>query len=350
MEALNRKMLVLARESRGLTQSALAEAAEIRQSSISRFENGTIMPDDETLRRLADSLDYPVSFFFQTDDVYGLTSGCLYYRKFKRMPVGELKRIHAIINILRMQVARILSEVEIESDNGFPQLDISRFKYDTDAIARLARASWGMPLGPVENLVDFVEAAGGIVIPVSFGSQSIDAISQWTPMLPPLFFINRDRPGDRIRWTLSHEIGHVLMHRMPSENQEQEADLFASEFLLPTEAIENEFPANVTLQSLIPLKARWKVSLQALIMKAKRLQVISERKAQQLFMAISKHGWRKAEPVIIPRESPTVVDKSVQAILLSSTLEALAQRLNAKPYAVAQLLMASEGPRLRVVK
>ena len=45
------------------------------------------------------------------------------------------------------------------------------------------------------------------------------------------FFVNTEIPGDRLRWTLAHEIGHVVMHLMPSPDQEKEADRFAAERL-----------------------------------------------------------------------------------------------------------------------
>jgi Zn-dependent peptidase ImmA (M78 family) len=40
-----------------------------------------------------------------------------------------------------------------------------------------------------------------------------------------------------LRWTLVHEIGHILMHRFPTDNMEREADEFAAEFLLPAKDV-----------------------------------------------------------------------------------------------------------------
>jgi Zn-dependent peptidase ImmA (M78 family) len=87
-------------------------------------------------------------------------------------------------------------------------------------IARSVRVMWTLPPFPVQDLVGVVEDAGGIVFKCDFRSTRIDAISQWVQGFPPMFFVNQDIPCDRMRWTLAHEIGHVIMHNLPTENIE----------------------------------------------------------------------------------------------------------------------------------
>ena len=53
-----------------------------------------------------------------------------------------------------------------------------------------------------------------MVISVDFETPRIDAISRWMPGLPPLFFVNKDIPKDRYRYSLTHELGHVVMHAL----------------------------------------------------------------------------------------------------------------------------------------
>src|SRR5687767_817862 len=94
--AFNREMLTLARESRGLTQTALAEAVSLTPSLISKFESGVVTPTDESLKRIADALDYSVNFFEQPDRIYGLGCSFLYHRRRKTMPVPEQRRLVAV--------------------------------------------------------------------------------------------------------------------------------------------------------------------------------------------------------------------------------------------------------------
>ena len=136
----------------------------------------------------------------------GIGSGCFYHRKRQTMPVTELRVIQAKANILRMQAAKLLQGVEIEHDNRIARLDINDGE-TAEGIARLVRATWELPLGPIKNLVGAFERAGGIVYRCSFGTKKLDAISQWCRNMPPLIFVNSEVPGDRLRWSMAHELG-----------------------------------------------------------------------------------------------------------------------------------------------
>jgi transcriptional regulator with XRE-family HTH domain len=200
---VNPDMLMLARESRGYTQKDLARVASLSQSSLSRYEAGLLEIPPADLQALADTLEYPHHFFYQKDRLY--CASCLFHRKRQSLSVRELKRIHAQVNILRVHATRLLAEAEIESDNRFHRLDMAKLG-GPEAAAQTLRRLWGMPLGPVRSVVGEVERAGGIVFRCPFNTRKVDAISQWPiddPDTPPVFFVNDDIPGDRMRWTLA---------------------------------------------------------------------------------------------------------------------------------------------------
>ena len=87
----------------------------------------------------------------------------------------------------------------------------------------MVRMQWGMPVGPVRNLVDFDENAGCLVIEEPFGSSRVDGMSQWVNE-QPVIFINVEVPTDRKRLTLAHELGHLVLHSVePTEDMEDRA-------------------------------------------------------------------------------------------------------------------------------
>lgn len=307
-------MLTLARESRGLTQGELARRMGVSQGKVSKYESGILSISQEDLKDFSKVLDYPVDFFFQQDPIRGAGSSCLYHRKRQSMPIQELRRIQAEINVIRLQVSRLLRGAEIETENKFYRMDIDDYENSPEEVARLVRRAWGLPVGPVNNLVAAVEDAGGIVFRYSFGTRKLDAISQWLPGMPPLFFVNADIPTDRVRFTLAHEIGHVIMHRVPTENQEQEADRFAAEFLMPEGEITPHLRP-LSLQKAAALKPYWKVSMAALIKRAWDTRVIGEAYYRKLFTQLSKLGYRVNEPVKIPDEEPATVKEIVEVHL-----------------------------------
>lgn len=304
-------MLILARESRGYTQSELALAVSITQSSLSRYEAGAVEIPTEDLQAIAKYLDYPIQFFCQKDRLYD--TNCLFHRKRQNLSARELRKIHAQVNILRIQVGRLLADAEIESTNRFHRIDMLKVG-GPESAAQMLRHLWNLPLGPVRSVVGVIEKAGGIVFRCSFGTMKVDAISQW-PVdcidLPPVFFVNEDIPGDRMRWTLAHEIGHIALHHLPTDDPEKEADRFASEFLVPAQDIISELRP-FSLQKAAALKPFWKVSMAALIRRARDLKVANERQYEYLNMQMAKLGYKKCEPVPIPPEEPEMLREIIE--------------------------------------
>lgn len=310
---INPEMLVLARESRGMTQSELSKITEINQSTLSKYENGMLEVSPDVLTIISDALNYPESMFTRSQSILGFGSACMYHRKRQTLSVSHLKRIQAKINLMRIHVERLLISAEIETPFDFPVFDVQDSGNPED-IAELVRQAWSLPIGPIKNLVKTIESAGGIVIPFSFGVRKLDAISQWPRNMPPLFFINEEMPWDRIRFSLAHEIGHLVMHRKPTPEQESEADRFASAFLMPEQDIKVDL-MGIDLVRAADLKPYWRTSMQALIRRAYDIGQISEHQYRRLFTEISKNGYRINEPYPISKEEPSVLNSLIKVHL-----------------------------------
>lgn len=283
--AANKEMLTLARESRGLTQGDLARKLDCTQGYISKLEHGLQPIPDDLLPDLADALGYPEAFFLQGDRVYGYGTPCLYHRKQKTIPALVLRQLQAIANVIRLQVRNLCRGVEFEISSDFPRLDIEDFK-SPESVADLARRYWALPMGPIPDLLALIEASGGMVIRVSFGTHQLDAVSVCAPGERPLFMVNADSPWDRVRFTLAHEIGHMIMHNTVGVDMEAEADQFAAEFLMPAEDIRPELD-DVRLETLAILKRRWGVSMQALARRAFTLGTITRDQYRRTLPALA---------------------------------------------------------------
>jgi Zn-dependent peptidase ImmA (M78 family)/transcriptional regulator with XRE-family HTH domain len=303
---VNPELISLARESRGITQGELARAIGVSQGTISKYESGINSPPNDDLGKIAKELNYPESFFFQAEDVRGVGSTCLYHRKRQSMPVRELKIIQAKVNIVRMQMAKLIRGVEIKCENVFPRMDVEEYDGGPEEIAALVRKAWGLQPGPIPHMVNAIEDVGGIAFRWPFGNRKLDAISQCVPGLPPLFFVNSQAPNDRVRYSLAHELGHVVMHRVPTPDQEREADRFAAEFLMPAKDI-GPFLRPLSVQKAAAMKPHWKVSMAALIKRAYDLGKISDSYYRKLFTQLGKLNYRTTEPVELPDEEPTIL-------------------------------------------
>ena len=305
--SVNPAMLILAREARGWSQSDLAGRLGVSQSAVSKYENGMAKVPERDLVAVAREAGYTPEFFYQTDQVYGIGNSFLFHRKRQSAPVGLQRRIQARVNILRMQVERLLRGVDLEFTNSFEVANVGELDHDPEAAARVVRAGWRLPMGPVANVTTAIENAGGVVLKCSFETDLIDAAHFWLPGLPPLFFVNRDMPGDLLRWTLAHEVGHAVLHRnYVGEDVEEEADRFAAEFLMP-EAEVGRHLHDLTLERAASLKPVWRVSMAGLIRQAHRLECITPTRYKNLNVSLSTQGFRKNEPYPVAVEEPMLL-------------------------------------------
>lgn len=316
---VNPVMITLARESRGLTQGELAKTIKesqnrpITQGTISKIEQGLIGISDEVLHDIAIVLNYPESFFYRDEEVY--SAGMSQHRKRLSLPKKTLNRIDALTNIIRLHIKSLLKSVE-DIDVSVPLYDIEEH-VSPEKIARMVRQAWLVKRGPIDNVTRLLERSGVIVVQCDFDTFKIDGITIHNiSKLPPIIFINKNIPSDRYRFTLSHELGHIVMHKYPSDDMEKEANLFASEFLMPTDDIKSDFQY-LTIHKLADLKLYWKVAMSAIIYKAAFIGKITERQSRYLYMQLSKAGYKTREPAELdpPTETPSLLKKIIDVHL-----------------------------------
>lgn len=311
MATANPKMIELARISHGLSQTELAKQLKVPQSAVSRVESGLMTASDELIDGLVSGLGYPRDFFFLEEQIHGAGTSALHYvyRRRQGLATRTLKRIEAEVNIFRIRIGRLLERARVNTPHVIPFFSLEDYKDDVERIAQSIRAMWLLPRGPVENVTAAIEAAGGIVILQDFGTEAVDATSFRFPGMPPLFFVNKNLAGDRQRYTLAHELAHLVMHAVPNPEMEGQADKFAAEFLMPREDIKASL-YQFSLAKAAALKPYWKVSMWALIRRAASLGTITDNQYRYLCMSMSSMGYRKREPqqIDVPAEQPKTYD------------------------------------------
>lgn len=329
---VNHEMIQLARESRGLTQKELSERTYISQGHISKLERGQWSIPKLKLKKIAEVLEYPETFFYEQPRLYGFDLSFIFHRRRQSISRVLLKKLEAQANIRIMQVDDLLDAVELDSPNEFVSMDIEDYDHNPARIAKLLRAKWNLPIGPVKNLTETIEDAGGFVFQCEFETKKLEGMSVWPKNNPPLFFVNRDIPADRLRFSLAHELGHIIMHRFPTNNIEDEANRFASEFLMPQVDMRSELQA-FSLHKAMILKSKWKVSIAAIVKRAYDLGVIPKSKYSSLFREINYRGIRFEEPIDLPEEKPSLFSRILEIYKsqLGYTVNDLCRQLNILP-------------------
>ena len=123
---------------------------------------------------------------------------------------------------------------------------------------------------PIHNLTAAVERAGVCLIPI-VALPGIYGLSSWVNGVP-VIGLAPAVPGDMFRFTLAHELGHLLLHLRASETAEAEASRFAGALLFPQPDFDVAMPARPLLRDFISLKSSWGVSVAALVYRAHELR------------------------------------------------------------------------------
>jgi Zn-dependent peptidase ImmA (M78 family)/transcriptional regulator with XRE-family HTH domain len=333
-------MLVLAREAAAMTQTELARSmaaladGDVSQGYVSRAESGRLTVTGERLELYARALGCTGELLCLDPQAAQIGVGLIHHRKKAALSAPALRCIHARLALTRIEVASLLETAgAVPDDDQFIRVALDDYTLPRDAAARV-RQAWGVAPGPILDLVAGAEHAGAVVLLRDLGTVHLDAVSVWNGGEPPLLLVNSCAPADRRRFSIAHEIGHLVMHQVPGGmEQEKQADEFAAALLMPAADIRGEFAGAVDLARLLELKARWGASMSALAKRAQSLGFLSDWQYRNLMIEMSALGYRTGEPGTLEPERPFRVREAIEALRIGKDMTdtEIAERMHLRP-------------------
>ncbi|MYH56334.1 MAG: ImmA/IrrE family metallo-endopeptidase [Acidimicrobiia bacterium] len=341
--------ITTARCARGLTQKVLSARLGITQAALSRHENDLREPSEERLKEIASALGVTSGLLLRAGRMRGAIAVGAHMRRRATARPTVWRRLEAQLNLHRLHARRILEHVDLYADLTIPWFD--PFAFDPVTAARLLRAEWGLPVGPVRDLTGWIEKTGCLIFESDFGTGRVDGLSQWVDPYP-VIMLNSTAPTDRRRLKLAHELGHLCLHSQGvPDDYESDATSFAAEFLMPAEVIRPQL-RNVTTGRLHDLKRYWGVSMQSLIERGFHLGVIPAKQRTYLYKRFSALGWRTHEPVSdeLPPERARLVSDIGQAMLERGLTASEISAITGYAPESSDNPFLNSGPRLRIVR
>ncbi|MBT2367156.1 ImmA/IrrE family metallo-endopeptidase [Streptomyces sp. ISL-10] len=284
----------------------LAGLLDISPSAWTALERSTTtdMPRMR-LRMLATRLQFPMEFFLQPPGL-PIHRGSLLFRAKKSIKAAQ---VDALTTFSEMSAELLASLGEHATQPPLRLPTSLRPGITPEEAARQTRHALDVAEDePIGHVTHALERAGVpiVVADVDMPDAKHDAFSVWAGDFheQPLVVARPVNSWERTRWSIAHEAGHLALHRgTAGEVDEEEANRFANEFLLPAAMLREEWPTAVTLTSLMPLKQRWQMSLASLIVHGKNQGLIEADRAAGLFKQLSARRdpttgvtWRVQEP------------------------------------------------------
>ncbi len=289
--------LRVARQLQGHTRGALSNLTGIPSAKLGRLESDRVPPSAQERQQLASALDVEPSFF-EAPLTTNLDEESTHFRarvttqRERDTPMAQAVLLGHVLEFLRVHLD--LPKCSVPDLAG----------WSAEAAADSCRKAWGLSLErPIDNILRLAERAGAVVAHGALGSlEKVDAFSARLHDGGALIILNPADPPSRSAFNVAHELGHLALHRdreIGDKATEQEADAFASALLMPRAGFTiawAEGPGTLELDWLIEMKTWWRVSLAAMVRRARDLRLITEGTYRDFFVELSKRGWRKNEP------------------------------------------------------
>lgn len=307
--------LRIARAAAGLSLRDLSAQIDglVTAQAIGKYERNEDMPRSSVLLAMADALNVSEEYLLSDDDL--VLEGVDFRKKpntsAREEAAIEANSVHLLERYLAIEDLLHLKSVDWEKPRSAPHpvIDIR----DAEDAARSVREDWGLGNDPIPQLAELLEERGIKVL--SLVLQNIDGLAakvrRKDQMAARVVVVNRDAWSERKRFTLAHELGHMVIDPAPSMSDqeiEKAAHRFAGAFLIPADTLRAEMGSNrssVSLGELVALKDRFGVSIQAIAYRCKDLGILNQSAFVKLFKLFNQRGWRKppyAEPGAIPPE------------------------------------------------
>jgi Zn-dependent peptidase ImmA (M78 family) len=314
------------RRANGHSLRALAKSVGVSAMAISKYERDKDIPSSGVLLRMSDTLKAPLDFFLRPAKI---SVKLLAYRKHASLKIKEQEAIQAQIQNWIERYMELESFFDDAALGPLPCYEVSNLE-DNEKAAQRLRKDWAIGSDPIENVMELFEDRG-IKVGLIMGFEDFDACI-FQANETPVIVVRENTPGDRQRFNLCHELGHLVLKIEGDLDEEKAAHRFASAFLAPAESVRYElgtYRSNIDLMELESLKHKYGLSMQAWIYRAKDLGIISNPVAEKYFRLFRKNHWHRNEPgELYPPEKP----QRMQRLIYRALAEDIISRSKVKEY------------------
>ena len=263
---------------------------------VSKYEKGTSMPTSSELLKLSQFFDLKIDYFFNS---FKINIGEVNFRKkasFLKKKQDSVKEKIKISLENYLYIEDILS-LDYSFNNVIENSKISNIKDVEDAVLKL-KTEWNIGTDPIHNIIQLLEDKKIKVIELYNTDDKFDGLATYVNDKYPVIVVNKNFPVERKRFTLLHELGHLLLNLPNCKINEKEkyCNKFASEFLLPKNLVIDEFGGereDITLPELISTQKKYGISIPAIVYKLVDAKILSKEFQKRFYMKLNSNSGLK---------------------------------------------------------
>jgi Zn-dependent peptidase ImmA (M78 family)/DNA-binding XRE family transcriptional regulator len=324
-----------AREAKGFTREAFADALGITAQAVGQYEVGQHSPGPEIMAKIINMTTQPPVFFTAGRPSIRERFGTPFWRSLVRMRRSDRLRIARRLEWSADIVSYIEKFIELPRVNlpcFKPLDDFSDFE-PLEVAAETIREAWGLGSLPIAYLAPTLESNGIILIKEAVRCQDMDAVSRWQAGKPYILLSEDKHSLPRENFDLAHELAHLLCHshvEVTSDNLatiERQANYFAGALLLPRKSFPQEV-LSTSVSYFLELKARWRVSVQAMVYRCKDLGLLNKNQVAYLWRQLGKMKASELLDDAFEPERPTLLSAALN-MLVENGIQSRAQIVGA---------------------
>lgn len=276
---------------------------KISRQAIFKYESGAVVPNSEMINILADVLNVRPDYFSRETTV---EIGQIEFRKQTNFSSKEQKKV---IEQTREYLSRYLElemilNLEPLFQNPLKNIDVIRTKHQIDNATEELRDKWELGMDSICNVAELLEENGIKIIEVH-ADGLFDGLQTLVNDKVPVIAYNSklSNKPDRIRFTLLHELAHLLLTFSDDLSYTQREKLchqFAASMLLPKKALVQELGIKrnkISIQELGNIKKEYGISIQAIVMRALDCEIIDSGFVGRFFNYLNLMNWKIDEPI-----------------------------------------------------
>jgi Zn-dependent peptidase ImmA (M78 family) len=287
----------------GLADSIHQLGHSITKQALSKYEQGESSPNSEMIGLLCDVLSVRPDYF--ANDI-PVEFGKLEFRKLSSYPAKERERLEEIVkdHVRRYLELEVILNLQVTFKNPLKGIPITDLQSIDNAADQL-REVWKLGENAIPNTIELLEEHGIKVLEIE-SDVKLDAFSTEINKTQQLVVLNSaklDASLDRKRFTVLHELGHILLdlEQFDDKTKEKYCHYFAGSLLFPRKKVISELGekrSKLSFRELGVLKQEYGISMQAIVYRAKELEIINLSTFKQFYFMFNKLGYRNNEPYL----------------------------------------------------